>query len=337
MSNPENLAKTFGRSDAIKVYSPDMPVDMISWSDCLAFVKKLNELPAVKESGLVFSIPKGMFFHGAHRHEPDSHWHRGTPDWEYACIGGKAHGAVEMEKQGAKYGYDLEGNLLDLEEVAWTEDGGDRNNKHIQFARAYEHFIHPVGMKRPNAFGLYDMIGNVAEIVQSVDDPGGDGIAKVPANGDSGESFDYTFSKRYYTENDPHNEGWGLRLCAYAAESLEKEKPRKQSDKPRDNSKSKVKPAGGNSIMLDVIEVAMKGFGSNVELPDLLKQYTKGRFPISVTLNIGGASKKTVRCNDVEQLTTSVFSYLQENEEVFRNAFNKKLGEIGDLDDKEDD
>lgn len=54
-------------------------------------------------------------------------------EWEYAARGGTA---------SARYG--------DLESIAWW--GG-----------SHESGIHEVGLKQPNAYGLYDMLGNVRE------------------------------------------------------------------------------------------------------------------------------------------------------------------------------
>ncbi len=62
-----------------------------------------------------------------------------------------------------------------IEEFAWTGDNsGDRT--------------HPVGQKRPNRFGLYDMLGNVTELVQDwrADYPGGTVVDPAgPVSGDS--------------------------------------------------------------------------------------------------------------------------------------------------------
>jgi formylglycine-generating enzyme required for sulfatase activity len=56
-------------------------------------------------------------------------------EWEYACRAG------EPAPEGKSLG-----------DYAWfAEDSGDEP--------------HPVGKKKPNAFGLYDMLGNVAEYV----------------------------------------------------------------------------------------------------------------------------------------------------------------------------
>lgn len=48
----------------------------------------------------------------------------------------------------------------ELDDYAWTAE-----NSHITFNDADRVASHPVGLKKPNSYGLYDMIGNVAEWV----------------------------------------------------------------------------------------------------------------------------------------------------------------------------
>ena len=70
----------------------------------------------------------------------DSPWTYRLPtgaEWEYAARGGE---------RGDRY-------VRNLDASAWYRDNSDDQT-------------HPVGLKRPNGFGLYDMIGNVEEIVQ---------------------------------------------------------------------------------------------------------------------------------------------------------------------------
>ena len=60
-------------------------------------------------------------------------------EWEYTCRAGSK----------GKYGLLADGREGTLDEMGWYEDNDDK--------------IHPVGQKKPNAWGLYDMHGNVWE------------------------------------------------------------------------------------------------------------------------------------------------------------------------------
>ena len=103
---------------------PDNPVECVSWNDCKEFLKKLNDMPEVKESGLTFRLPT-------------------EKEWEYACRAGSTGDCCKLAD-----GTEITKDTLD--EVAWYCDNSRRKT-------------HPVGQKRPNAFGLYDMHGNVCE------------------------------------------------------------------------------------------------------------------------------------------------------------------------------
>ena len=102
----------------------DYPVENVSWNDCQEFLKKLNALPSVKKSGLVFRLPT-------------------EKEWEYACRAGSADDYCKLAN-----GTEITESTLG--EMAWysANSGGK---------------THPVGQKKPNAFGLYDMHGNVLE------------------------------------------------------------------------------------------------------------------------------------------------------------------------------
>jgi len=92
----------------------NLPVEKISWYDCLKFCKKLS-----LKTGLNFRLPS-------------------EAEWEYACRAGTT----------TKY---YSGNSVSgLVEIAWCRKNSDNTSR-------------PVGGKRPNAFGLYDMVGNVWE------------------------------------------------------------------------------------------------------------------------------------------------------------------------------
>ena len=100
------------------------PVEHVSWYDCKKFLGKLNAMPEVKESGLTFRLPT-------------------EEEWEYACRAGSTGDYCKLAD-----GTEITKSTLG--EVAWYDGNSDSKT-------------HPVGQKKPNAFGLYDMHGNVWE------------------------------------------------------------------------------------------------------------------------------------------------------------------------------
>ena len=209
----DRYLKEFDKSSHHRINSPDMPVDCVSYSEVLSFVSKLNALPAVRESGLSFALPKGRYYHPNDRREWNSSWNDGQPDWEYACVGGKVYGAKELQEQGVWFGYDIDGNAMEWEEAMWNQTS-DPASLHAKFGNWHHDFIHPVGMKRPNAFGLYDMLGNVGELVEPTKDkPLGNG--RVKGAQEDKKPSDFTRSGRFYLEDDKHGDNArGFRLCA---------------------------------------------------------------------------------------------------------------------------
>jgi formylglycine-generating enzyme required for sulfatase activity len=94
---------------------PKNPVEFVSWDDCQAFLKKLNE--RVRRGK--FTLPT-------------------EAEWEYAC------------RAGSKTDFYFGDDDKQLDGYAWYQDNSEKKT-------------HPVGEKRPNAWGLYDMHGNVWE------------------------------------------------------------------------------------------------------------------------------------------------------------------------------
>jgi formylglycine-generating enzyme required for sulfatase activity len=111
------------------------PVEKVRWEEAKSFCDKLNERYAEKlPCGYKFDLPT-------------------EAQWEYACRAGTMtalnNGRILMD-----------GDIcIDLVEVAWYNSCDDSENKKEKAQ------THPVGQKRPNAWGLYDMHGNVFEQV----------------------------------------------------------------------------------------------------------------------------------------------------------------------------
>jgi formylglycine-generating enzyme required for sulfatase activity/tRNA A-37 threonylcarbamoyl transferase component Bud32 len=113
--------------------SADLPVENVSWLDTVKFCNTLSEReglrPFYKIDGVSVSVPdwSGMGFRLPTEAE-----------WEYAC------------RAGSTTRYSFGDDEARLSDFAWFS--GNSGGK-----------THPVGQKRPNAFGLYDTHGNVWE------------------------------------------------------------------------------------------------------------------------------------------------------------------------------
>lgn len=132
-------------------------------------------------------------------------------EWEYAAKGGR-------ESQGAKYaGSNYIGN------VAWY-----RKNSYDLGKRHGNYGTNPVGGKKANELGIYDMTGNVWEWCQdkwcsdykSTSQDGsaweiGDGSLRVLRGGSWNDGAVYCrVAYRYYNSADDRNYGIGFRLAS---------------------------------------------------------------------------------------------------------------------------
>ncbi len=143
------------------------PVENVSWNDVRKFIAKLNQL-----TGLQYRLPT-------------------EAEWEYAARAGGTP---------ATYNGDLTvngwHNAPELDAIAWY--GG---NSGVNYSNAVncstwpdkqytaKHCgTHPVGLKKANVWGLYDMLGNVMEWVQ--DGYGKDYYKNSPSHDPQGQATD---------------------------------------------------------------------------------------------------------------------------------------------------
>ena len=102
---------------------PQNPVDNVSWNDCQKFLDKLNGRGLGHGNGEVPLAGRGV---------PLAH--RGVMG---ICLPGGEHDPILLQRRRGSAG-----------PYAWYDNNSDGKS-------------HPVGEKKPNAWGLYDMCGNI--------------------------------------------------------------------------------------------------------------------------------------------------------------------------------
>ena len=110
-----------------------------------------------------------------------------SEEWEYAC----------RARSTGKYGLLADGREGTLDEMGWYKDNSGSKT-------------HPVGQKKPNAWGLYDMHGNVYEWTASEFIS-----ARISRGGSWDNSAEYCgVGSRSYNNPDHRNDNFGFRLAA---------------------------------------------------------------------------------------------------------------------------
>ena len=110
-----------------------LPVETITWKDAVLFCNKLSDLANLENC---YSIGEELIFNS----NANGFRLPTEAEWEYAC------------KEGTttiRYG--------ELDKIAWYKLNSEKST-------------HCVGQKEPNAWGLYDMLGNVWEWCSDVYD-----------------------------------------------------------------------------------------------------------------------------------------------------------------------
>ena len=119
--------------------NPRTPVERVRWRDAKAYCNERSKLEGLRPC-----------------------YNEKTPDWDcdYSADGYRLPTEAEWEyaaRAGSPTPYDF-GSPDKLGLYAWYAENAD-------------HQTHPVGQKKPNAWGLYDMYGNVSEWCEDVYSP----------------------------------------------------------------------------------------------------------------------------------------------------------------------
>jgi uncharacterized protein (TIGR02996 family) len=128
-NNPSYSSATGGNKDRVAgLDTGDFPVEQVSWEEAQAFLKRLSELPQEKNTARRNRLP-------------------GEAEWEYACRGGHGSDPFHCGRSLCSAQANFDGR-----HPYGSAAGGPCLERSCR-----------VGSYPPNAFGLYDMHGNVWE------------------------------------------------------------------------------------------------------------------------------------------------------------------------------
>jgi formylglycine-generating enzyme required for sulfatase activity len=131
--NPSYFSETGGGRDRVKGQDTRrFPVEYVSWQDAVEFCRRLADLPEEKRAGHQYRLPT-------------------EAEWEYSCRGGASSVTPFYFETPSTSASSLQANF-----EGNYPYGGAPTGPYLKRTTT-------VGSYKPNAFGLYDMHGNVWE------------------------------------------------------------------------------------------------------------------------------------------------------------------------------
>lgn len=199
-NNPNLIKLKYELEDLKKLVGDDtgqLPVESISWYDAIYFCNKLSEKCNLTP---VYSI-KGETDVSKWEYIPADkpHWWGEIEDYEYIEQNLYADGYRLPTKEEWMY-------ALNPEEYT-------KNNIHeYAWQLGVDGYTHPVGLKKSNLYGLYDMIGNVEEYCWDSDPNDLHGKLSIGLYSSTTESI----INENYNEANVSNSGTGIRIvCSF--------------------------------------------------------------------------------------------------------------------------
>jgi formylglycine-generating enzyme required for sulfatase activity len=226
----ESWSKPGGGKDKVKGLgnTTDFPVENVSWHEAVEFCKKLSALPAEQKAGRSYRLPS-------------------EAEWEYACRGGAS------STQVFHFGNNLSSAQANFRGT--MPYGGAAKGSWLE--RTCK-----VGSYQPNAFGLYDMHGNVWEWCMDSYEYQGDRGFRVRRGGSWGESGEQCRSAiRLRRAPDDHRWNLGFRIVMVAAAAVPtpaREPAARATKVPRGDARGVCPPAGQGVACLDVHDDATR-------------------------------------------------------------------------------
>ena len=144
--HPET-GRTIAEEKIIFVNTDNYPVEFATWREAVEFCKRLSELQEEKAAKRVYRLPTEV-------------------EWEYACRAGtKTAYSFGADRNALKdfdwFGENSAGKIINCYRI-WEKSS---KNLDVYIEKLLENGCktHPVGTKKANPWGLYDMHGNVSE------------------------------------------------------------------------------------------------------------------------------------------------------------------------------